>query len=60
MKAERQSVYDALDKVDDIVFCALCFAMFGVLRVLGLTVVDDPSPLVEVEQAIKPHMDRLG
>ena len=60
MKVDRQPVYDALDKLPDILFAAMMYAISGVDRVFALTVMDDPTPCIELDKAIKPFMDKLG
>lgn len=60
MKADRQPVYDALDKLPDMVFCAYLCALSGINKAMALTVLDDPTPAADLEAAMKPHIEKLG
>lgn len=59
MKSERQPVYDVMDKLPDVVFSALCYAMSGIVRVLALTVIDDPTDLMELNEEMETFMSKL-
>jgi hypothetical protein len=60
MKTDRQPVYDALDALPDVVFCAVLLAMSGVNKALALTVMDDPTPNATLDAATKPFVEKLG
>lgn len=55
----RLPVYEALNELPSPIFAALCYAMTGVNRVIGLTVVDDPTSCYKLERAMKPFLERL-
>lgn len=59
MRFDRQPIYDALDKIPDSVFSALCYAMYGVNRVLGLVVLDDPTSSDNLDEAMKPFITKI-
>lgn len=57
---KREIVYEALNDIPDMVFCAYMYALSGINRAFALTVMDDPSPNQKLEEAIKPFLERIG
>lgn len=59
MKHDRQPVYDALNKLPDAVFAALCMSMSGTNTVMAVCFLDDPTPAQELTQAMQPFVEAL-
>ena len=59
MHTERQPVYEALDKLPDMIFAAICYGISGLVMVLALTVVDDPTELSKLMEVMQPFMKKI-